>query len=228
MFDDGRGEALYAGGTFLSAGGRTVHNLARWDGAEWEPLAQGLVAGNQWGVLSMAAFDDGRGPMLYAGGQINGIRGAQPEALPASLIARWDGHRWSAVPGALLQGLFQLPHVDELLVHDDGNGAALFVTGQFNREGTYSSLLRWDGREWTAPGGGIGSSPSAHADAMCVYDDGSGPALWIGGGQTRMMKDPRVSTIFRWDGRELSAPEDYPIHWILTLAAFNDGFGEAI
>ncbi len=226
-FDDGRGEALYAGGKFTAAGGSTANLVARWNGAQWEALGEGLLGGSQWGVMSLVTFDDGHGPMLYAGGEFRDARGPKHNMVPAKFLARWDGRLWSAVPGAMLEAVFDFPHVDGLLVHDDGNGEALFVTGQFIREGTNSSLLRWDGREWTAPGGGIGISPG-HADALCVYDDGSGPALWIGGGQTRMVKEFRISTMFRWDGRELSVVEPYPISWIRTLASFNDGFGKVL
>jgi hypothetical protein len=32
VFDDGSGPALYAGGTFVTAGGVTVSRIAKWDG----------------------------------------------------------------------------------------------------------------------------------------------------------------------------------------------------
>ncbi len=39
VFDDGNGDALYAGGNFTSAGGATAYYFARWDGSSWSPLA---------------------------------------------------------------------------------------------------------------------------------------------------------------------------------------------
>ncbi len=50
------------------------------------------------GVLSLAEFDDGSGPALYAGGYFSAVNG-----LPARHLARWDGTTWF-VPG-LVQGL---------------------------------------------------------------------------------------------------------------------------
>src|SRR5262245_24587545 len=38
VHDDGSGPALYAGGRFVLAGGSTVRNIARWDGAQWSAL----------------------------------------------------------------------------------------------------------------------------------------------------------------------------------------------
>lgn len=37
-FDDGSGEALYAGGLFHVAGGTLTLNIARWDGTTWSAL----------------------------------------------------------------------------------------------------------------------------------------------------------------------------------------------
>ena len=113
-------------------------------------------------------------------------------------------------------------------MHDDGNGRALFLAGQFAREGTGEYLLRWDGRVWTTLGGGIRSTGNYHGDGLCVYDDGSGPAMWIGGGEVWINDLNRSSSIYRWDGRSLAAPPTYPRDWIYTLASFNDGFGPAL
>jgi hypothetical protein len=40
VFDDGSGAALYATGTFTTAGGVPANNIARWDGASWSALRQ--------------------------------------------------------------------------------------------------------------------------------------------------------------------------------------------
>jgi hypothetical protein len=42
VHDDGRGPALYAGGDFTIAGNRAARRLARWDGANWQPLGEGV------------------------------------------------------------------------------------------------------------------------------------------------------------------------------------------
>ena len=91
VFDDGTGPALYVGGSFVDAGGVTVSNLARWDGASWSDVGGGVNPS----VLALAVFDDGTGPALYVGGRFTLAGG-----IPAEGIARWDGTRWSALGGA--------------------------------------------------------------------------------------------------------------------------------
>src|SRR5436190_1707652 len=69
-FDDGSGSALYAGGAFEHAGDLACSSIARWDGSQWSPLADGLQSppfiGHQ--VSALASYDDGQGPALYAAG----------------------------------------------------------------------------------------------------------------------------------------------------------------
>src|SRR5713226_3926783 len=64
VFDDGSGAALYAGGTFTTAGGHTSFYIARWNGTTWAQVTSGM--NNR--VHALTAFDDGTGPALYAGG----------------------------------------------------------------------------------------------------------------------------------------------------------------
>ncbi|MCL4199232.1 MAG: hypothetical protein KJZ69_17210 [Phycisphaerales bacterium] len=229
-FDDGRGDALYVGGTFDQAGGAGARHVARWDGSRWEALGGGFWGGTGLGVCTMAVFDDGFGSMLYVGGEVYAIDYPAPQAAPAYLLARWNGQAWLPVPGAMFSNRGTGSHVDQILVHDDGNGPALFVAGQFAREGTGEYLLRWDGTEWSALGGGIRSGQNFHGDGMCVYDDGTGPALWIGGGEVWINDLGRTSSIYQWDGQSLSVPEGHVdlSFWVYTLASHNDGFGQAL
>jgi len=203
-FDDGSGPALYVGGNFDEAGGKPVSSIARWDGHEWSSVGEGLVGtevralavhddgfgpalyaggwtiqpvsrwdGKTWApvegldniVNALAVFDDGSGPALYAGGQISGG------------IARWDGESWSTVGG----GTDFTVH--SLHVHDDGAGPALFVGGAFIHAGGIPVLgiARWDGASWSPLGGGLYDHRGSNGQAMTTFDDGSGPALYVGG-----------------------------------------------
>src|SRR5690606_21997642 len=96
VYDDGRGPALYVAGSFRFAGGQPAHHIARWDGANWEPVGGGLGGT----VNALCVFDeDGPGPKppaLFAGGQ---FRTARHGAVEAIRIARWDGNEWSSVGG---------------------------------------------------------------------------------------------------------------------------------
>ena len=70
VFDDGSGPALYAGGTFTSAGGVAANRIAKWNASSWSPLGSGMEGGlaSVPFVEDISVFDDGSGPALYAGG----------------------------------------------------------------------------------------------------------------------------------------------------------------
>src|SRR5262245_16609793 len=76
----------------------------------WLPTF-GEVPGTDGEVRTFATFDDGTGPALYAGGFFNDAGG-----VPASHVAKWDGHCWSPL-GSGLDGM-----VFALAVFDDGTG----------------------------------------------------------------------------------------------------------
>src|SRR5690349_24742923 len=63
-FDDGSGPALYAGGSFTSAGGASANYIARWNGSSWSAVGGGMNSA----VRSLHAYNDGSGMRLYAGG----------------------------------------------------------------------------------------------------------------------------------------------------------------
>jgi hypothetical protein len=75
VYDDGAGSALYATGTFDSAGlgfSIPVGNIARWDGANWDDLGGGFSVS----TFAAAVHDDGDGEALFVGGgghSVNGI-----------------------------------------------------------------------------------------------------------------------------------------------------------
>jgi len=176
MFDDGSGggPALYAGGSFTSAGGATANRIARWNGSSWSPLGSG-VGGSL--VRALTIFDDGfgGGPALYAGGRFTTAGGTA-----ANRIARWNGSSWSAVGSGMDD------EVDVLMVWDDGSGGgpALYAAGDFTIAGgaAASRIARWNGSTWSPLGSGANDSISA----LAIFDDGSGngPALYAGGAFT--------------------------------------------
>ena len=92
-FDDGAGLALYAGGSFLGAGGVTVNRIARWNGSSWSALGSGVNAN---GIRALGAL----GSSLYAVGDFSTAGGA-----PATRIARWDGSSWGtrSMPGETMR-----------------------------------------------------------------------------------------------------------------------------
>jgi hypothetical protein len=80
VHDDGSGAALYAGGSFTTAGGAAANRIARWDGSAWTPLGGGMNGE----VLALAVHDDGSGTALYAGGTFSSATDSGD-----SFLARW-------------------------------------------------------------------------------------------------------------------------------------------
>jgi len=130
VFDDGSGPALYAGGEFTQSDGSPVSNIARWDGAAWFPLGEGMD-GVVW---ALTVFDDGTGPALYAGGEFT-----QAGGNTANRVAPWDGVAWSPL------GVGFNNEVRTLAVYNDGSGQALYTGGLFTQAGgsPANRVARW-------------------------------------------------------------------------------------
>jgi hypothetical protein len=223
VFDDGRGAALYAGGNFFSAGGVTVHSIARWDGTSWSALDSGLSNA----VQALAVYDDGGGAALFAGGYFTLASG-----LPASCIAKWDGASWSALGQGI--GGFTSASVFALEVFDDGGGPALYAGGEFSEAGhiSASGIAKWNGSGWSALGAGVSGGGFPRVHALEIFDDGGGPALYAGG-RFDSAGGVGASNVARWDGSSWSALGDgvggSPAEdAVWTLASFDDGDGAAL
>ena len=209
-FDDGRGRALYAGGSFQTVPGVAANHIARWDGSSWEALSSGLNDE----VLALSVFDAGSGPALHAGGAFTTAGGGA-----ASFVASWDGASWSALDA----GLLGISHdVQALTVFDDGAGPALYAGGQFQTAGG-GHIARWDGASWVAVGGGV----VGQVQALEVFDDGSGPALYAGG-LFSSAGGVTANRIAKWNGTSWTALGNGLSAGVRALQAFDDGSGMAL
>lgn len=221
------GEALYFGGEFEYIVSTRARRIARFDGREWLPLGSGLENSDGSYVLveSIAAFDDGTGLSVYAGGRFDRAGG-----VAVSNIARFDGREWSPV-GSGLDG-----RVRDLLVFDDGAGPALYASGSFRTAGAVNarSVARWDGAAWSSLGGGL----NGVVNGLGVFDDGSGPALYATGGFRDSATVP-IERVARFDGaawrplgggldgegEELIAYEDRTGRSLYVVGKFNTAGG---
>ncbi len=210
-FDDGDGPALYAGGVFSEASGEVVNRIAKWDGETWSALGTGLSNS----PLALAVYDDGSGEALFVGGQFTTASG-----VTVNRIAKWDGDNWSPLGTGLNS------EARALIVYDDGAGASLYVGGTFTTAGgeATSLIAKWDGTTWSPVGPGLGGVAGASVNAMTIYDDGCGPALYVGGG---FMTDGEstLDRIARWDGNDW-----YPLgtgvsSTVQALFVFDSGLG---
>lgn len=119
--------------------------------------------------------------------------------------------------------------VFSLLEHDDGSGPGLFAGGDFTAAGGLSvaRIARWDGVAWSELAGGLsgGSSPAVYA--LVEFDDGNGPALYVGGTFTHAGGQP-ASRIARWDGTSWSPLGEGLNAGVRALEVFDDGSGPAL
>ncbi|MFN0243163.1 MAG: hypothetical protein ACKVWV_09760 [Planctomycetota bacterium] len=217
IHDQGFGPQLFVSGEL------GVHN---WDGAQWSalpPIPTGLPSNTL--VDQMVSYDAGSGPELIVAGPFTG--GGYER------MARWDGSAWHPV-GLGIPGIGSM--VDDMIVFDDGSGEKVFMVGRlFGVDGLLhqggflvEKIATWDGSSWGTCGTGLTDGPGATTAAtyaIAIHDDGSGPALFVGGSFTHAGGQP-ARNIAKWDGvawspvgaSELGAP-------VRALASFDDGAG---
>lgn len=198
--DFGAGRALYAGGDFSVAG---VSDIAVWNGTSWASVGfSGAVGG--W-IRNLLTFDDGTGPALYAGGNFSSLG-----ALGTTHIARWDGTTWSSVGGGIPL------RIDRLIAFDadgpGGNPARLLTI----RGG---GLNTWDGQAWSGEIDIPGTNGLIINSGAVVYDDGSGPALYIGG--TSSGSQP--VRLIKYDGIGFTPMGDSMSGWMAYLGVHTLG-----
>ena len=137
-FDDGGGPALYAGGTFIKAGGIPAIGLARGTGIQWEAFGNDDFLEDFFGIFAIGVFDDGTGTALYAAG----VNGGRPNRL-----YKWNGQGELSIASEHGGG-----QVNSLKAFDDGMTVALYMGGVFQSiEGVPAgNITRWIGCGSTA------------------------------------------------------------------------------
>ncbi len=208
VFDDGGGEALYAGGSFTAAGGATAHHVARWDGAHWTALEDvgTAVEGTDATVYSLKTYDDGDGLALYVGGAFVNAGGVS-----ASSVARFDGANWSALTDSttLVEGTNHF--VNALAEYNRGDGLALYVGGFFTRAGDRLSngVARWDGSNWQPliDQATLGNGANGAVHTLHPHNGGGGSSLYVGG-HFSSAGGVLVNSLARWDGANWSEVAD--------------------
>lgn len=164
---------------------------------------------------------------------------ARPAGVASFRIAKWDGEAWSALAGPNGVGLNAQAYA--LAVFDDGNGPALYAGGSFSLAGGIEAgrIAKWDGARWSPVAGpqgweGVTGVSSPEVVALAVFDDGTGPALYVGGDFT-IVAGVQATGIARWDGSVWSSVggETGPVlagqvSKVRALTVWNDGTGVAL
>jgi hypothetical protein len=175
------GTNLYAGGWFTNADNTGARYIARWDGANWSPLA----GGNPNTIVQTIKIF---GTNIFVGGLFTTNGGLQVKG-----ITRWDGSGWQAFGSGVTGGTF--PGVAAI----EYDGANLYVGGSFTQAGgvNATNVARWNGTSWSALGNGLPGSGSV--SALARY----GGYLYAGGGFTNAALG--ITNLAKWDGSAWSA-----------------------
>jgi hypothetical protein len=131
------GSDVYIGGYFPTAGDVKAENVARWDGARWLPLGDGLNNS----VYALAA---GRNGEVYVGGDFHAAGNRDIRN-----VAMWNGHEWSGMGALFTRGS----------VYSVAVGASdVYIGGDFSFSpvvGVRTAFMgRWDGSAWRNIGRG--------------------------------------------------------------------------
>jgi hypothetical protein len=144
---------------------------------------------------------------------------------------KWSGTTWV---GAGSEGFDDTAF--SVSAYDDGNGAALYAGGYFTHTGNSHQpiyhIAKLVNSTWTQVGGGLPAIPgqAVGVGAMCVFDDGTGSKLYVGG----FFHSLGFSSIASWDGSiwggvgggTTDVPPAMPT--IGSLLVFDDGSGPAL
>ncbi|MCH7792775.1 MAG: hypothetical protein IID31_10925 [Planctomycetes bacterium] len=110
---------------------------------------------------------------------------------------------------------------------DDGTGPALYVGGSFFAAAGVPEtrgIARWDGREWSSVGGGV----DGLVYSMAVHDDGTGPALFVGGWFSAAGGVLATSHVAKWNGSVWSPLPGDTDSLVIAMRVFDDGSGASL
>lgn len=222
------------------------------------------IVGDERGiVMSMLPFAGGASQRLFVGG----LSLSRP-AVSQHSIAIWDGAAWASAAGAPFQGCYvirelewngtatvfaggslglyrwdgstfvhipgNLGSVTSLARYDDGAGAAIFLMNTSGR------IYRWTG-SGTPTQIALASPAGWLPNAMEVFDDGSGAALYVGAffrsiAQPDGSNPVAANKVARWNGSTwspvgmgMSGATGGPNEALVeSFAVFDDGGGPAL
>jgi trimeric autotransporter adhesin len=179
VWDDGSGEALYAGGNFTTSGGVNTAYISRLKGSQFESvgggMAQGSTGSNIPAVTSLVVFNDGLGEKLFAGGQFGEAGG-----VVARFMAYWNGSVWAPVAGGF-NGV-----VDAMAISGGETGDFLYAGGQFTSaipSVSVDRIARWTGSEWVPlyRADSLSFGVNGFVNTLTDWDTGTDRVLVAGG-----------------------------------------------
>ncbi len=127
FYSDTINHVLYAGGSFIHAGGIVVKNIAKWDGVNWFALGTGV----NFVVNALTVYNND----VYVGG------------ISQNKVWKWNGTTWSSLP-SFNGGVYVLSVVNGEL-YAGGN----FTYQGFK---PMNGIARWTGTAWDSLKSGVG------------------------------------------------------------------------
>lgn len=123
---------VYVGGGFSNAGGITTSGIAKWDGASWSSLGNGIGGGSNPQVKTIAI----NGTDVYVGGGFSAAG-----SVLASNVAQWDGNNWSALGSGGDSSVYAIA----------ASASGVYVGGYFAKAGSNaaSDIALWNGSTWS-------------------------------------------------------------------------------
>jgi hypothetical protein len=190
--------SLYAGGSFKTAGGATIHGVARWDGVAWQSVGDAAVDTLVQTVEALAIGPDGS---LYAGGSFLTAAGTRMTG-----VGRWTGTAWQILgEGGPLTG-----RALALAVGPDGT---VYASGSLRLGGARVAGARWDGTTWSTLGAG---TTNDSVQSLLIAPDGS----LVAGGLFTLINGVAANGVARWNGaawRPLGSGIDGYVYALATL-----------
>ena len=173
--------ALIAAGYFNTAGGLPANNIARWDGAAWSTLGEGLP--NECRALTVF-----RGTVIAGGDFVlvgdNGV---------SNDLAAWDGASWSPLGPGITSDRSRVWALVEF-------GGQLIIGGEFLEVAgiPVNNTAIWNGTSFEKMGLGVFSTVGPFdpvVKAFAVYQ-----GALIMGGRFQIAGGQQTGNIARWDG----------------------------
>lgn len=168
---------VVAGGDIDVVGQAAVGNIARWNGAAWQPMGDPLN-----GTVRAVLEHEGT---IYAAGDFT-------KALFANVakIAKWDGQKWVQIGTGGIQGPAVGTRVNDIEFFDGD----LYAAGNFTKAGgkIASDIAYWDGASWF----GLGATNNgAELHDLAVYGD----SICVVGSFTEI-DDVQTQGVACWNG----------------------------
>jgi len=201
----GRGDSIFAGGRFYTAGGQSRSFLSVWDGMKWQPM--GLNLDNP--VKCIVNIEGS----IYIGGEFSYYNDSL-----LSCFSKWDGNRFTGYQ----QGFFKsgqhsvMATVNAICKFKNQIYAGGIFDYANSKKDYISNIARWNGEKWEQVGGGLFGNSGVNC--LIVFQD----TLYVGGGFDTAGDTTTTKYIAKWDGNNWTAVGKGFNNEVTSLAIYNN------